>query len=71
MKTQEAKSKGSGGRARAASNGHASSPNVDWRDRIQRPLITDPEERQAAVKRATSRIKTDTRLGLIWSRRGR
>ena len=71
MKAREAKSNGAGRRARAASNGHANSPNVDWRDRIQRPRITDPEKRQAAVERATSRIKTDTRLGLTWSRRGR
>ena len=71
MKAREAKSNGAGGRARAASNGHASSPNVDWRERIQGPRITDPGERQAALKRASGRIKTDVRVDLTRERRGR
>ncbi len=71
MKAREAKSNGTVGQARNASNSPHASANGDWKDRVQRPRIADPEKRRAAVERATKRIKTDTRVGLTWSRRGR
>lgn len=72
MTTQVAKKgRGIGGRTHAAANGHAGSLNGDWRDRIQPPRITDPEERRAAIKRATSRLKTDVRVDITRERRGR
>ncbi len=71
MKTREAKSNGTGRRARAASSGRHISPNGDWKSRVQRPRITDPAERQAAVKRATTRIKTDVKVDFVHELRGR
>ncbi len=65
------KGKGTDRRTGAASNGHAGSLNGGWRDRVQPPRITDPEERRAAIKRATSRIKTDVRVNFTRERRGR
>jgi hypothetical protein len=71
MKAQEAKSNGAAGRARNASNGRHASSNGDWRARVQAPRVTDPAERRAALKRATSRIKTDMRVDLTRERHSR
>lgn len=39
--------------------------------RFRRARITDPAARRAAIRRATRRIKTDTRIDFVRSVRGR
>ncbi len=71
MKERQDQSNGKSGRTRAASSGRYASSNGGWKGRVQRPRITDPKERQAAVERATSRIKTDVTVDLTRERRGK
>jgi len=66
MKTRQATKQAAG-----ATAGHRPSANGAWQSRVQRPRITDPKKRRAAVERATSRIKTDVRVDLTRERRGR
>lgn len=39
--------------------------NGSWRSHIVEPVITDPEEAQRAIDRATSRIRTKARIDTI------
>lgn len=39
--------------------------------RVRRATVTDPAERRATIRRATSRIRTDTRIDFVRSVRGR
>jgi hypothetical protein len=71
MKTQTSKGSAVTARRPGAPNGRPVAEDGDWRSRVQRPRITDPEERRATIERATSRIKTDVRVDITRERRGR
>lgn len=69
MKVREANSK-TDRRAPTVPNGRHARATINWKDRIQRPRISDPAKRQKTLKQAGSRIKTDVRVDLGRERRG-